>query len=140
MRSGDRPVYVQWLDKDVAYIITPLERQAFLQLKIDEERNQFIASFWQRRDPVPDTIENEFRDEHYARIAHANGNFAFGATAGWRTDRGRIFILYGKPDAVGKTSSGEVWSYRHIVGVGADVKFEFVDATGTGDFRLLEKN
>jgi GWxTD domain-containing protein len=140
IRSGDRPVYVQWLDADVAYIITPLERQAFLKLKTDEERNQFIAAFWQRRDPDAATAQNEFRDEHYERIAHANLSFGFGATQGWRTDRGRVFILQGKPDTVEKTSSGEVWTYRYIQGLGAGIKFEFVDATGTGDFRLLEKN
>ena len=139
-QSGDRPVYVQWLDGDVAYIITPPERQAFLKLKTDEERNQFIAAFWQRRDPDADTVQNEFRDEHYERIAYANLSFGFGATPGWRTDRGRVFILQGRPDAVETTSSGEVWSYRYILGLGANIKIEFVDATGTGDFRLLEKN
>jgi GWxTD domain-containing protein len=138
-RSDLRPVFVKWLNEDVVYIITPLEKQAFLSLKTDEQRNQLIASFWERRDPNPATTQNEFRDEHYARIAHANRSFAFGQESGWRTTRGRIFILYGKPDQVQKTSSGEVWTYKHIQGIGRNVSFTFVETKGTGDYRLLEQ-
>src|SRR5579871_2706479 len=66
----------KWVDEDVAYIITDQERAAWKRLKTDEEREQFIEQFWLRRDPTPDTIDNEYRDEHYERIAYANEHFA----------------------------------------------------------------
>ena len=138
--SDLQPVFGKWLDADVIYIITPQEKRAFLSLKTDEERNQFVEAFWRRRDPNLDTDQNEFRDEHYARIAHANHNFAFGQVPGWRTDRGRIFILHGQPDQVQKTSAGEVWTYRYIQGIGAIVSFQFVETKGTGDYHLLAQS
>src|SRR5579884_458528 len=79
----------KWLNEDVAYIITDEERKAFKQFNTDEEREQFVESFWARRDPTPDTIENEFKEEHYRRIAYANEHYASGIP-GWKTDRGRI--------------------------------------------------
>ena len=69
-------------------------RKAFKRLKTDEEREQFIEQFWLRRDPTPDTDENEFKEEHYRRIAYANEHYASGIP-GWKTDRGRIYIMYG---------------------------------------------
>src|SRR4051794_29323918 len=104
--------YQKWLNEDVAYIITPYEKQKFSELKTDAEREQYIEAFWHRRDPDVDTQENEYRDEYYERIAHANKDFAFGQVAGWRTDRGRTYILYGEPDEKQKTRSGEIWKYR----------------------------
>ena len=89
--------YRKWLDEDVRWIISDEERAAFKQLSNDEERDQFIEAFWQRRDPTPDTEENEFKEEHYQRMAYANEHFAAGIP-GWKTDRGRIYIMYGKPD------------------------------------------
>src|SRR6202140_1839984 len=89
--------YKKWLNEDVAYIITDEERRAFKRLQTDEEREQFIEQFWLRRDPTPDTVENEFKEEHYRRIAYSNENFASGIP-GWKTDRGRIYITYGPPD------------------------------------------
>src|SRR5262249_11814189 len=86
--------YKKWLDEDVSYIITDEERAAFRQLSNDEERDNFIEAFWQRRDPTPDTEENEFKEEHYQRIAYANEHFAAGVP-GWKTDRGRIYIVFG---------------------------------------------
>src|ERR1019366_1512185 len=86
--------YRKWLNEDVAYIITDEERQAFKRLQTDEEREQFNEQFWLRRDPTPDTVENEFKEEHYRRIAYSNENFASGIP-GWKTDRGRIYITYG---------------------------------------------
>src|ERR1051326_7685229 len=87
----------KWLEEDVAYIITDEEKAAFKALKTDEEREQFIEQFWLRRDPTPDTIDNEYKEDHYERIAYANEHFASGIP-GWKTDRGRIYIMYGKPD------------------------------------------
>ena len=91
--------YKKWLEEEVPYIITDEERSAFLQLQTNEEREQFIEAFWQRRDPTPDTVENEFKEEHYRRIAYANERFSSGIP-GWRTDRGRIYIMWGPPDEI----------------------------------------
>jgi len=147
-------VYKDWLEKDVAYIITPEEKKAFLALETDEERENFIDMFWRRRDPNPDTEENEFREEYYERIAYANEHFTSGIP-GWKTDRGRIYIMYGKPDSIESYPSGgvynrpswegggttttypfEIWFYRHIEGVGSGIEIEFVDPTGTGEYRI----
>src|SRR5215471_14548096 len=97
--------YKKWLDEDVRWIITDEERSAFMQLSNDEERDQFIEAFWARRDPTPDTPENEFKEEHYRRIAYANEHFAAGIP-GWKTDRGRIYIMYGPADGIESHPSG----------------------------------
>jgi GWxTD domain-containing protein len=97
--------YKKWLDEDVVYIITDEERAAFRQLSNDEERDNFIEAFWQRRDPTPDTEENEYKEEHYQRIAYANEHFAAGVP-GWRTDRGRMYIVFGKPDEIESHPAG----------------------------------
>lgn len=147
-------VYKKWLDEDVRYIITDEERTAFKQLSNDEERDQFIEQFWLRRDPTPDTVENEFKEEHYARIAYANEHFAAGIP-GWKTDRGRIYIIYGKPDEIDAHPSGgtydrpqeegggttstypfEDWRYRYIEGIGNEVEIEFVDTCMCGDYHM----
>src|ERR1700674_1229793 len=146
--------YRKWLNEDVAYIITDEERTAFKRLQTDEERESFIENFWLRRDPTPDTIENEFKEEHYRRIAYANENFASGIP-GWKTDRGRIYITYGPPDEKETHPSGgsyerppeegggttstfpfEQWRYRYIEGISSDVIIEFVDPTMSGEFRM----
>lgn len=147
-------IYSDWVNKDVAYIITNEEKKAFKQLKTDEERENFIANFWLRRDPNPDTEENEFREEYYERIAYANEHFTSGIP-GWRTDRGRIYITWGKPDGIESHPSGgtydrpsyegggstttypfETWFYRYLEGVGSGIEIEFVDPTGTGEYRI----
>lgn len=147
-------VYKDWVNKDVAYIITKDERKAFDKLTTDEERENFIENFWRRRDPNPDTEENEYREEFYERIAYANEHFASGIP-GWKTDRGRIYITFGKPDEIESHPSGgtydrptyegggstttypfELWFYRHLDNVGEGVEIEFVDPTGTGEYRI----
>src|SRR5688572_6630610 len=146
--------FKSWLDKDVAYIITDEERRAFKKLETDDEREHFIEEFWRRRDPDPDTNENEYREEYYERIAYANEHFASGIP-GWKTDRGRIYIMYGKPDEKETHPSGgmynresyegggststypfEKWFYRYIAGVGSGIEIEFVDPTGSGEYRI----
>jgi GWxTD domain-containing protein len=146
--------YRKWLNEDVAYIITDEERTAFRRLQTDEEREQFIEQFWLRRDPTPDTVENEFKEEHYRRIAYTNENFASGIP-GWKTDRGRIYITYGPPDEKDTHPSGgsyerppeegggttstfpfEQWRYRYIEGIGTDINIEFVDPTMSGEYRM----
>jgi GWxTD domain-containing protein len=146
----------KWLNEDVLYIITPEERAAYKKLTTDEERYQFIEQFWLRRDPSPDTMENEFKDEHYRRIAYANERFQSG-WPGWKTDRGRIYITWGPPDEIDSHPSGgaymrpseegggetttypfEVWRYRYLEGpnLGNEVMIEFVDRTMTGEYRI----
>jgi GWxTD domain-containing protein len=145
-------VYKTWLDQDVRWIITDTEAQAFKQLTNDEERDQFIENFWQRRNPSPDSPENEYRDEIYARIAYADEHFAAGKP-GWLTDRGHIYIAYGPPDdkdqhpsagaydrpmdeGGGSTSTFpfEVWHYRYLEGIGDNIDLEFVDTCMCGDY------
>jgi GWxTD domain-containing protein len=144
----------KWLNEDVTYIITEEERKAFKQLNTDDEREQFVEQFWLRRDPTPDTVENEFKEEHYRRIAYANEHFASGAP-GWKLDRGRIYITFGPPDEIDSHPSGgsyerpaaegggetstypfEDWRYRYIEGIGNDIMIEFVDTTMSGEYRM----
>ncbi|MBV8072651.1 MAG: GWxTD domain-containing protein [Acidobacteriaceae bacterium] len=144
----------KWLNEDVVYIITDEEKQAFKRLKTDEERQQFVEQFWLRRDPTPDTEENEYKEEHYRRIAYANDHYASGIP-GWKTDRGMIYIKYGAPDEIDSHPSGgsyqrpieegggqtstypfEDWRYRYIDGVGTNVIIEFVDTTMSGEYHI----
>ena len=97
--------YRKWLNEEVAYIVTNQERANFRALQTDAEREQFIEQFWLRRDPTPGTMENEFKEEHYRRIAYANDHFST-LIPGWKTDRGRIYITYGPPDEIDDHSSG----------------------------------
>src|SRR5580704_3315620 len=146
--------YKKWLEEDVVWIITDEERAAFKQLSNDEERDNFIEAFWQRRDPTPDTEENEYKEEHYQRIAYANEHFAAGIP-GWKTDRGRIYIIYGKADEVDSHPSGgtyerpmeegggetstfpfEDWRYRYLEGIGQEVIVEFVDTCMCGEYHM----
>jgi GWxTD domain-containing protein len=146
--------YKTWLNEDVVYIITPEERSAFLQMATNEEREQFIENFWLRRDPTPDTPENEFKEEHYRRIAYANERYSSGIP-GWKTDRGRIYIIWGKPDSTdahpaggpytrtpeeggGETSTYpfEAWHYNYLEGIGNNIDLEFVDPSGSGEYHL----
>jgi GWxTD domain-containing protein len=129
-------VYAKWLNEDVTYIITPAEKSAFLMLKTDAQREQFVEAFWRRRDLDPNTPLNEYREEHYARVAHANEHFTSGKAAGWSTDRGLIFIKYGKPDGVSKTANGETWVYKLLRGVGSNVEIKFVLDPATGDLNI----
>jgi GWxTD domain-containing protein len=146
--------YKKWLNEDVAYIISNEEKQAWKRLATDDERQQFIEQFWLRRDPTPDTEENEFKEEHYRRIAYANEHYASGIP-GWKTDRGMIYIKYGPPDEIEDHSSGgtyerpmeegggetstypfQQWRYRYLEGIGTNVIIEFVDPTMSGEFHM----
>jgi GWxTD domain-containing protein len=146
--------YRSWVEQDVKWIITDEELSAFKHLSNDEERDQFIENFWLRRNPNPDSPENEYREEHYARIAYANEHFAAGK-AGWRTDRGHIYIAYGKPDSIDSHPSGgsyerpmeegggntstfpfETWHYRYLEGIGDNIDIEFVDTCMCGDYHM----
>jgi GWxTD domain-containing protein len=147
-------VYRSWLENDVKWIISGEELTAFKQLSNDEERDNFIEQFWLRRDPTPDTVENETKEEHYRRIAYANEHFAAGV-AGWRTDRGRIYVIFGAPDSIDSHPSGgnymrtpeegggttstypfETWRYRYIESIGQEVEIEFVDDCMCGKYEM----
>ena len=153
LKELDSP-YRTWLNEDVIYIITPEERSAFLQLETNEEREQFIEQFWLRRSGNPDLPENDFKEEHYRRIAYANEHFASGIP-GWKTDRGRIYIIWGKPDEIESHPTGgtydrpmeegggstttypwETWRYRYLEGIQENVILEFVDPSGSGEYHL----
>src|SRR6202163_2635040 len=112
-----KKAYKDWLDKDVAYIITDEERKAFKKLESDDEREAFIEEFWRRRDPDPDTDENEFKEEYYERIAYANEHFSSGIP-GWKTDRGRIYIMWGKPDEITSHPTGGTYERPSAQGGG----------------------
>jgi len=146
--------YKQWLNEDVIYIIAPEERTAFLQLSTSEEREQFIEQFWLRRSSNPDLPENDFKEEHYRRIAYANEHYASGIP-GWKTDRGRTYIIWGPADEVDSHPTGgtydrpmnegggststypwEMWRYRYLEGIGNNVEIEFVDPSGSGEYHM----
>lgn len=146
--------YKKWLNEDVVWIITDEETKAFKQLANDEERDAFIENFWRRRNPSPESPDNEFRDQHYMRIAYANEHFAAGKP-GWKTDRGHIYISFGKPDSIESHPSGgqyqrpmeegggftstfpfETWHYRYIEGIGDNIDIEFVDSCMCGDYHM----
>ena len=141
-------VYQQWLDEDVRWIITPEERADFLRLATNEERTLFVEQFWLRRDPTPNTAENEYKEEHYRRIAYANLHFAWQAIPGWNTDRGRIYIQYGPPDRIkadldGNGNSGTstlLWHYDSMSGHEENLDMIFIDACHCGDYHLKTKN
>jgi GWxTD domain-containing protein len=126
------------VDEDVAYIITPEEKRAFLLLKSDAERERFIEEFWRARDSNAGGSENAYRAEHYRRFQFANQNFGVGNVPGWKTARGRIYITMGEPDEIRKTSTGEVWFYRHAPGFGTSVEIEFTRDSDPGKFRVLK--
>jgi GWxTD domain-containing protein len=154
--KGEMRIYKKWLDEDVKWIITSEELDAFKRLSNNEERDNFIEQFWLRRDPTPDTVENEYKEEHYRRIAYANEHFASGV-AGWRTDRGQIYVKYGAPTSIDSHPSGgsynrpieegggttstypfETWRYRYLEGadLGNEVEIEFVDKCMCGEYRM----
>ena len=153
VRTEPHQIFKEWI-KEVDPIITNAEREAFNKLRTDEEREQFIGIFWRNRDPNPDTEENEYKDEYYERVAYANQHFSSGKP-GWLTDRGRIYLKWGKPDEIESHPAGgqyqrmswegggsttthpfEKWFYRHLPGVGSGIEIEFVDPSGSGEFRI----
>ena len=153
MRQELKGAYKTWLDQDVTYIISDEERKAFKSLSNDEERDAFIEQFWLRRNPNPDSPENEFREEHYRRIAYANEHFAAGKP-GWKTDRGQIYISWpaglDRSHPAGGSTSGpwmraaarpstfpfEIWHYRYMEGIGENIDLEFVDTCLCGDYHF----
>lgn len=153
---GGNPIYTKWRDEDVAYLLSPEERKQFSRLQPEEACEEFISRFWLSRDRDPKTPQNDFKVEHYRRIAYANERFA-DSVPGWKTDRGRAYILYGPPDEIeshpqgityerpkeeggGTTSTYplERWRYRSIPSVADNVELQFVDSTNSADYKFVE--
>jgi GWxTD domain-containing protein len=142
-------IFQKWLDEDVRYIITDQERADFLKLTTARQRDDFVEAFWERRNPTPGSTENPFKEEHYRRLAYANQHFAEGIP-GWRTHRGRVYIVYGPPNKIETHQRGgamgdppdrgeyayEDWYYSYIEGLGRDVTIEFVDTCSCGEYHL----
>ena len=154
IQKEQESAYKKWLEEEVPYVITDQERASFKKLSTDDEREQFIEAFWERRNPNPGSAENEFKEEYYRRIAYANEHYASGIP-GWRTDRGRIYIMYGPADEIDSHPSGgtyerppeegggetstypfETWRYRYIDGIGNNIILEFVDPSMSGEYHL----
>ena len=146
----DRKLFQKWLEEDVRWIITDQERADFDKLTDDTQRDQFVETFWERRNPTPGSPENAFKDEHYRRIAYTNQHFTAGIP-GWKTDRGRFYIMYGPPDKIVRhqrsdrpwpdttqtgNSDSEEWHWAYIEGLGCDIILEFVDTCGCGEYHL----
>jgi len=144
----------RWLTEDVLYIISDDERRAFLELGTAEEREQFIEIFWRNRNPDQESPVNPIREEHYRRLAYADEHFASGVP-GRKTDRGRMYIIWGPPDEIETHPSGgafdrpleqgggttstypwELWRYRHLEGIGENIEIEFVDPSGSGEYHM----
>ncbi len=137
--------YRKWLEEEVVYIITPIERDVFLQLKTDRERDLFIDAFWNHRNPTPGAPDNAFKTEHMRRLQYANTVLARGASRpGWMTDRGRIYILLGEPRDierfVGESEiyNAEIWFYEGLTNLGLPTGFNlmFYQKNGVGDYVL----
>jgi GWxTD domain-containing protein len=143
-------VYKKWVEEDVRWIITDRERSEFLELSTDKQRDRFVEAFWSRRNPTPGTPENEFKEEHYRRLAYSNIHFG-GDVPGWRTDQGRVYIVYGPPDEIATprpttiqaTSDNanpnyptEIWRYHHLEGSSHDLTAPFLDTCRCGKYRL----
>jgi len=148
------PVYREWLNGPVSYIITSEERSTFLHLETNEERENFIENFWQRRNPDEASVDNTFKEEYYRRVAYTNEHYSSGIP-GWKTDRGRLYLMWGPPDEVTSHPAGgpytrtpeegggetsvypfEDWRWRYLPGIGENVEIEFVDPSGSGEYHL----
>jgi GWxTD domain-containing protein len=153
-KKESKDYFKKWLEEDVKYIISDPEKEVFNKLTTAEEKENFIEQFWLRRDPDPRTKINEFKEEHYRRMAYANERFRSGKP-GWMTDRGRVYIIHGEPASIESYPSGgnytrkpwegggqtfaypfEIWKYREMEGIGQDVELEFVDPSFSGEYRL----
>jgi GWxTD domain-containing protein len=149
-RSEKSDMYKKWIEEDVRWIISDRECSEFMELSTDKQRDQFIEAFWSRRDPTPGTPENEFKEEHYRRIAYSNVHFANGVP-GWKTDRGRVYIVYGTPNEIRDLRSTtiqvtgandnsdyptQIWRYHHLGGSSRDLTVPFTDTCRCGDYTL----
>ena len=137
--------YKKWIEEEVIYIITPVEREVFLKLQTDRERDLFIEAFWKQRDPTPGSDANELRTEHLRRVAYADRYYGRDAPRpGWRTDRGRYYIILGEPrdiqrfEGKSQTYDAEIWFYQGKTDLGLPAAFNlvFFREGGHGEYRL----
>ena len=149
--AAPKDPYQKWLREDVRWIITDEERASFKRLSTDKQRDDFVVAFWERRNPIPASPENAFKEEHYRRLAYTNQHFAEGMIPGWKTDRGRFYIMYGPPDNVVRhlpsaspqpggiqtnDFPSEEWRWGYVEGIGRDVTLKFVDSCACGEYKL----
>ena len=137
--------YKKWLDEEVVYIISSLEKEVFLKLQTDRERDLFIEAFWKHRDPTPNSVENEYKTEHYRRINYANRFLGREAPKpGWMTNRGRIYIILGEPNDIQRLQGEqgiyncEIWFYQGKTDLGLPAGFNilFYQENNQGEYRL----
>jgi len=128
----------EYFDK-IKYIALRDEQKIFRKLDVTGKR-EFLKNFWKIRDPQPATVINERKEEYFRLLEYANTNFSVGSKQGWRTDQGRVLLVYGRPDEVERfpsdsdTKSYQIWHYYSIEG---GVVFVFVDIMSIRDFRLV---
>ena len=131
--------YKRWLNEDVRWIITDDERADFKRLLSDKKRDEFVVAFWDRRNPSPGAARNAYKEEHYRRLAYTNTHFAANVP-GYRTDRGRFYIMYGPPDSIDSKSAlappTETWHYLFVEGIGRNVMLTFTDKCVCGKYEL----
>jgi GWxTD domain-containing protein len=139
------PQHRVWLTEEVVYIITNSEKEVFLQLESDRERDTFISAFWKQRNPNPNLPENEFKKEHYRRIAYTNQWFGKDSPGpGWRTEMGRIYIILGEPRSIDRFENVNdlvptiIWFYQGMGNYGLPDSFSvvFFKEDGMGDYQL----
>jgi GWxTD domain-containing protein len=137
------PAYARWIKGPISYIITPQEKDVFLRLVTNEERDKFVKQFWERRNPNPGSLENVLKEEFYRRVTYADQHFAYPGVTGWKTDMGHLYIAWGPPNEIENHPKGthgphavDDWYYNYIPRVGENVKIAFIDRTGSGDFRF----
>ncbi|MBC7364034.1 MAG: GWxTD domain-containing protein [Candidatus Aminicenantes bacterium] len=137
--------YRQWLEEEVVYIISQKEKEVFLSLENDRQRDMFIEAFWKQRDPNPNTPENEFKEEHYRRIKYANQHFGKESPEpGWKTDMGRIYIILGEPKYTEKYENlydlypTIIWFYEGMAEYGLPNAFNvvFYKPDSTNEYKL----
>lgn len=140
VKPSEDSTEAQWVNGPVSCIILPRARAAFERLTTSAEREMFIREFWEQRNPNPGSATNNFKKQFYRRVAFVNEHFA-----GWQTDRGRFYIMYGPPDQIRQRKyprglhmpySYQIWIYRHLPGIGDNLSMTFIDRTGKGDYQL----
>ncbi|MCR4395638.1 MAG: GWxTD domain-containing protein [Candidatus Saccharicenans sp.] len=137
--------YRKWLEEEVVYISSEKEKDVFLRLENDRQRDIFIEAFWKQRDPNPNTPENEFKEEHYRRLQYANQHFGKESPGpGWRSDMGKIYIMLGEPKSIEKFENlydlypTIIWFYQGMAEYGLPNAFSvvFYKPDGTGEYKL----
>ncbi|GIR88990.1 MAG: hypothetical protein CM15mP87_04820 [Candidatus Neomarinimicrobiota bacterium] len=122
--------------KQMKYILSNDEKKE-LKNNNKQDKEQLFYQIWKKRDPTPETEQNELMEEYYQRVEYVNEHFS-GWQPGWETDRGMIYILFGPPDEIQRTNPSarnstiyQIWNYVKV-----NKQFVFRDQNGFGDYRL----